>query len=204
MRISLRFKSYLAWIVFVETCLIAFLLVRDNSLTPSVNNVMFNSSLFDKAQELTEYESHLASLSTTKLVNDGERLNFSALPDLETTVDIKYFLENLHSLGYVGRNNSFQSFLEHLSVEQILANLLLKPESIESLKTVRIDLAMLTSAQIVECYIYSALLLHDLTFLLTHGEVKELKGDDINYVVGRLTYLNSYFKQELKALNAVS
>lgn len=149
-------------------------------------------------------EAYLTKADPAKLgfVQPTLFVNYSILPDIEGTRCAKRFFENLHAYGNIGRNNVFQEGLSQLTISQVLANLLLKPNVHAHLNTVGLSPNMLSTEQIKACYVLSKALMRDLKKMYKESNCTDEQITVINTALGRLAFLNNSFRQELDLYHA--
>lgn len=199
MRNNLLFTSSIAWLAFLGMCLVIFQVVKGQIMLPANNTPPASSSNLSEANSDTQISENQVAKT-----NFGEHvcLDFSILPDLEMTAESKTFLENIHFLGYIGRNGAFQANLSTLSVKHIIANFLLRPDGISLINTVQITPNMLSIEQLQECYIFTNILLRDINNMYSFASCNAEQIEVLNNTSSRLMFLKSTFKRELLANDA--
>lgn len=203
MRNRIFIKSSIAWLAVVCAILFVyqFLLSRSSQQVIPSEHSMLTSNATVVADNRVD-GSVTSQVSKVGFAQQTLFVNYAILPDLENTAQTKEFLENVYTTGYIGRNGSFQSMLGELSIGQLLANMMIRPNVISHLRTVQISPSMLTIEQLKSCYILSNILLNDLGNMYRFSDCCQEQITVINTAMRRLGFLKSLFREELESYHA--
>lgn len=171
-------------------------IVESNASTYLKDN-SFNKIYVDDIHSQSNIFKYEAESHNSPLV-----VNYSLLPDDPQTNQTKEFLNSIHSLGKVGKNDTFQKNIQSLNTLQVLANMMLRKDEAYYINTASISPNMLTEQQLRSGVERSLIMIKELKMMQKKCRCSTEQKEVINIAAGRLMHINHILQDELMTLSS--